>query len=129
MLTPGGACAPSSSWRPYYAEYIVEAYTMGVIQQIAKLSTQVGFWDNGWCTYSFSNCYSPLSSGLSSTTYQLAQNQASYWWLGSCGWFCNWVDNTNQAVITGTGGMYGWYESGIPTVTWVTSSFNYNVAH
>lgn len=132
VYVQSGYCGMTSSWRPYYAEYIVEAYTydengQGVIQQIAKLSSQVAFYDQEWCTYSFSTCYTTSSSGLNSNIYQLAQSQTTIFGYGSCGWFCNWDDNTNQVYNSGCGGFFG--TCGYPTVSWVTSDFNYNVAH
>jgi hypothetical protein len=131
-LNPGD-CGLTSSWRPYFAEYIVEAYAYGengqlVVQQIAKLSSQVAFYDEQWCNYgSFSSCYTPGLPDVSDQIYQLAQSQAFIWGQGTCGWFCNWDDNTNQVYNSGCGGYFG--SCGYPTVSWVTSDFDYNVAH
>lgn len=129
-----GYCGLTSSWRPYYAEYIVEAYSYDengqlIIQQIAKLSSQVAFYDQEFCTYAPGSCtgYTTSSSGVGSQIYQLAQSQASIFGYGTCGWFCNWDDNTNQVYNSGCGGFFG--TCGYPTVSWVTSDFDYNIAH
>ena len=122
-----------TSWTPYYAEQITEAYSYtenvngnptAITQQIAQFS-QVGFGDSFICSFG-NGCYGTTDYlqyhagqyNIAQLTQWCAFNFFGCWSAGL---------NTNQNWADSTCGFYG--GSGCAQVSWVTSQFDYNYAH
>jgi hypothetical protein len=112
-------CGLSSGFHPYWGQEIVEAYTSGVIQQIAQFS-QVNFYDITICPGRTTASCSYADNATSGTVYQLTQACASLS-LGLC-WAHNL--NTNQNWNNAYGGHFNEYE--YPDVSWQNSQYDYN---
>lgn len=118
-----------SGFSPRYAEFITEAYTYteggtGVVQQIAAFSNPPTDFEDGWIEAGTGSIYTltTLYNNGWDNIYQLSQF-CSFWFLGIC---LILGSNTNQNYIF-QNGYYGGY--GYPEVSWVTSQFDYNIAH
>ena len=105
----------TTSYTPYYADFIVEATTIGgAVQQIAKYSPAINFYDDEFCTgeQETGSCGTAISDS-SYNIWQLTQYQGV----------------SNLAEVLNQNGYGGYYDhQGYVTETWETSTYNYNYA-